>query len=233
MEKHAFALLQQMEHSWWYRGRAAAIAAALSRARRSPTGAVLDYGAGYGGMYDSLARFGSSVYALEIDAEARRAAAARGYAKVFASLEEAYARQYALIAAFDVVEHINDDRAFLTRTREVLSPGGKLVITVPAFTFLWSEHDVTHHHFRRYTKKSLRACLEEAGYTIDFISYWNCLLFLPAALLRLAGKSGESGLALPRVINSFFFFVVSVEAVLMRYVSLLWGTGIVAVARKR
>ena len=221
-----------MEHSWWYRGRAAAVGAALKRVGVSEESEILDLGCGFGGMYETLARFGKHVSAYEPDNEARDGAKKRGYTEVFSSEGEALAHTCDLIGLFDVVEHIEDDRAFLARLHAALKDEGRVAITVPAFQFLWSVHDVNHHHFRRYTATSMRSALESAGFRIEYTSYWNMILFFPAALMRLLGRTGEDALSLPQWIDKLFLFIVKLENPCIRILSLPFGTGLVVVARK-
>lgn len=232
MKRDAFLLLHDMEDSWWYRGRAAVVLSVLVRkiGHFSPRDA-LDFGAGYGGMGESLKTLCPRVYAFEPDVTASAVASTRGYTKIFSSAEEALARRYSLIGLFDVVEHMKDDRAGIESMKRALVPDGYLLITVPAFPYLWSVHDINHHHYRRYTKTTLRKLLEANGFEVAYISYWNTTLFIPAALMRLMGLSGESTLKLPSFLNALFFAMVRVEAFLLRFISLPFGTGLVAVAR--
>jgi len=231
MKRKAFTLLRDVEQSWWYRGRALAVSALLSRSKVHRGGRSLDYGAGFGGMQTTLAGIGSSVDAFEPDEEAKRIARARGYAVIYEQPESIADGAYDLIGAFDVVEHIRDDRAFLERIKRALAPGGRLVISVPAYQFLWSAHDETHGHFRRYTLHSLQSVLVESGFVIERASYWSFLPFLAAVPLRLLGKSGEGGLHLPAALNALLVVVMRIEAALMRIVRLPWGLGLVVVAR--
>lgn len=233
MERKAFELLNQMERSWWYRARARVSRTALERAHVLRVADVLDFGAGFGGMYESLRQSGERIYAFEPDKEADAAARKRGYADVFPTEEAALtANTYDLIGAFDVVEHIENDHAFLRHAFASLKPGGHIVITVPAFPFLWSIHDVNHHHYRRYTKASMTAALETSGFEVVYKSYWNMCLSIPAGLMRLLGRSGEGALALPYWLDTIFYTVLSIENVLMKFTSLPFGTSLVVVARK-
>lgn len=234
MERKAFELLNQMERSWWYRARARVSRTALVRSGISHVADVLDFGAGFGGMYDSLKQTGERIFAFEPDTEADTAARKRGYADVFSSEESALkAITYDLIAAFDVVEHIENDHAFLRHAFTSLKPGGHIVITVPAFPFLWSIHDVNHHHYRRYTSASMSAALQTSGFDVVYSSYWNMCLFVPAALMRLLGRSGDSALGLPYILDSIFYFVLTIENTLMRLTPLPFGTGLVVIASKK
>jgi SAM-dependent methyltransferase len=90
-----------------------------------------------------------------------------------------------LVCAFDVIEHVEDDRLAVSEMRRVAKQGGVMCVTVPAFMFLWSEHDVVNHHFRRYTSKILRGLFFEKN-TLIFHSYFNFWLFFPIAAVRLA-----------------------------------------------
>jgi SAM-dependent methyltransferase len=222
-----------METSWWYQGRAQAIRAALRKAREGVAERALDYGAGYGGSAALFTEIAKQVDAFEPEEVARSKAEKRGYKKTFASEAEAFATQYNLMGLFDVLEHIEDDRAFLLRAHAALVPGGTIVLTVPAFQALWSAHDVEHHHYRRYTTGALRSLLERAGYEIAYASYWNCALLFPAALLRLLGRSGEGGLSPHPVLNSNLMLIVRIEAAVLRFLPLPFGLSIVLVARKK
>lgn len=233
MERKAFQLLHDAESSWWYQGRALVVRRVLKHfATRTPY-RICDIGAGHGGMFSRLQMYGS-VDAYEPDLDARSISASRGYTQVMGdqSLEQIPARTYSLIAAFDVLEHTPDDRAFLATLHRILTPEGSLIITIPAFSFLWSSHDVTHHHYRRYERRALIKLIEDSGFTVRYASYWNMLLFFPAALVRLLGRSGEGTLTMPRIIDRLFFTLVHLETVLIPHLCLPFGTGIVLYAKK-
>ena len=235
MQRKAYTLLKEAEGSWWYRGRARVIRAMLKRAGVSlPVRSVLDFGVGNGASYTDFAQVRGAVDAFEPDEEARAGAALRGYRRTYETAEEALARPaYDLIGLCDVLEHIRDDVGVLQSVREALTPGGTLVITVPAFGFLWGEHDTVHHHFRRYNRRGLKRVLEEAGYEIRALSYWNTLLFIPAALVRLAGRSGSSALHLPKMLDVLLFGLIAGEAALLSVFSSPLGLSLVAIARKK
>lgn len=231
MERHAYELLSGMERSWWYRGRALVVAWALRRFVVGK-GKVLDYGAGSGGMRTALSEFGE-VFAFEPDEEARKEASQRGYAKVIENDSDIAKVVYDVAAFCDVLEHVQDDVGTLVRIKRTLAPGGHVVITVPAYQWMWSAHDVTHHHFRRYTRTQVRELLEKAGFEVRFASYWNAMLFPLAVLMRLLGKSGEGSLGLPGVINETLLALIGIEARMTRIVPLPFGLSVVAVGRKR
>ncbi len=97
-------------------------------------------------------------------------------------------KHFDLICAFDVIEHIKDHEQSVKEMKRILKPGGKIFLTVPAFQFLWSDHDEINHHFRRYTLKNIRALIKKEELEIQRSSYFNTILFPPIALTRILGK---------------------------------------------
>ena len=89
-----------------------------------------------------------------------------------------------LVCAFDVIEHVADDALAVAEMRRVCKKGGIVSVSVPAFQFLWSEHDVINHHFRRYTASQLRGLFEQQMQPV-YQSYFNFWLFFPIAFVRL------------------------------------------------
>ncbi len=105
-----------------------------------------------------------------------------------------------LAVSLDVIEHLEDDLGALRELRRVVAPGGALLLTVPAYGWLWSGHDEINHHQRRYTMRSLRTVAEQAGWRQERTSYFNSLLLPVAILLRVLDrfnrKTTESSLDL-------------------------------------
>lgn len=233
MKKEAFKLLESLNGTWWHYGRILAVRRALQAdLEKNNTNTVLDVGAGYGGMFDLLSKYGS-VDAFEPNEEAVLSCERKEYSKVFRSLDEILGGQtYDLVGAFDVIEHIEDDRDFVSKLFSITNIGGKIAVTVPAFQWLWSEHDVEHRHFRRYRRKEIEKLLKEAGYTVEYVGYWNILLFLPAAIVRLLGKSGGSSLHFHSFIDSMLKAVLWLESRCIPMIRFPFGTGIVAIAKR-
>src|SRR5437660_11406023 len=142
-----------------------------------------------------LGEFGH-VDALELDEEARAIAEKRlGRTVMSAPLPELAGvpdRHYDLIGAFDVIEHIDDDRAALASIATKLKPGGRFVMAVPAHQWMWSAHDVVNHHKRRYSKRTLEALINDSPMQLLKVGYFNSLLFPLAvaerAVSRMRGK---------------------------------------------
>jgi SAM-dependent methyltransferase len=144
--------------------------------------------------------------------------------------------QFDLVALLDVLEHVPDDRSGLVAIRERLKPGGKLLVTVPANKWMWSAHDVAHHHHRRYGKDELRNVARECGFEVDLLSPFNSLLFPLIAAVRAAGKvtgreSADDAMP-PRPVNSILKGVFGLEAGLIGRLPLPFGVSLVAVLRR-
>jgi SAM-dependent methyltransferase len=197
MNKDAFNTLRGAEGTWWDEGRRLAVSKALQKTTdlQSHTARILDIGAGYGSMHAFLSTYGV-VSGFEPEAEPSKIAKDRGYATFYTSIDEAVEAgdTYDLLGAFDVLEHVKEDYEFTKKLSALTADNGYLVATVPAFQWLWSEHDVSHYHFRRHTTASMRKLLESAGYEVVYVRYWNVLLFPVAMVMRLCGTAGEGGL---------------------------------------
>lgn len=177
---------------WWFSSRRTILADTI-RGLADPRGTtrLLEAGCGSGGNLQMLRGFGS-VDAFEFDETARlRAERKSGLAVLFGALPEQVpfeGRNYDVICLFDVLEHIGPDHEALAALAERLAPGGRILVTVPAFQRLWSRHDERHHHFRRYTKKTLARAAMGAGLRVEHSFYFNCLLF-PLAVVSRALKA--------------------------------------------
>lgn len=199
MDRSAYASMSAQEGAhWWFVARRA-ILDTLIRARIAPRAdaRILEAGCGTGGNLAMLAAHGR-VDALEYDAEARAFAEARGIARIEPGMLPGRIgfgdNRYDLIALLDVLEHVEQDRESLAALRERLAAGGRILLTVPAVPWLWSDHDVLHHHKRRYTRAGLVRAAQEAGLRVESIGYFNSLLF-PLAMAtrtahRLLGRKG-------------------------------------------
>jgi SAM-dependent methyltransferase len=156
-------------------------------ARHPPHGPIVDVGGGNGYVAHGLCEAGFPAIVLEPGAAGARNALRRGLAPVInATLEAASFRAQSLpaIGLFDVLEHIDDARAFLEQAAALLEPGGRLYATVPAYMQLWSSEDVAAGHVRRYTRTGLCRELRDSGLTVDYVSYFFTPLPAPILLLR-------------------------------------------------
>jgi SAM-dependent methyltransferase len=147
-------------------------------------------------MLEELKDYGE-VSGVEIDRDAAAVAVSRGWGEVWVGSLEALpweAGTFDLITCLDVLEHIADDRRTLTELRRVCKVGGFMLLTVPAYPRLWSLHDVANHHYRRYSRRSLRVAAIEAGWKVVRMTAFNSILLVPAALVRIAQRGKRPGL---------------------------------------
>jgi SAM-dependent methyltransferase len=183
-------MLDVDEHHWWYRGRRRVIRAELD-ALGLPTGIeILDAGCGSGATMRELADYGT-VRGVELSEQAAEVARARGVGEVVVGRLEQLPwpdASFDLITCLDVIEHTPDDRVTLGELRRVCRPGGRLLVTVPAYQSLWSIHDEANHHHRRYSRAVLRAAARDAGWEVARLSSFNSLLLAPAAAVRLGRR---------------------------------------------
>lgn len=237
-------LYQQMreleEQHWWFVGRRAIVASLLRSSKLPENASLLDLGCGTGGNLAMLSEFGQVVGA-ERDQQAAQLAHQRGVAPIVrGSLPDGLPlgnETFDCVTLLDVLEHIEDDRTTLEAIHKLLLPAGVLLITVPAFPFLWGAHDVAHHHQRRYRAKGLRQLLEATGYEVTTLSYCNTWLFPIAATVRLLRRyfpAGDAGadLSLPPVpINQLLAKLFASERHLLR-AGLPFGVSLVVLAKK-
>jgi 2-polyprenyl-3-methyl-5-hydroxy-6-metoxy-1,4-benzoquinol methylase len=147
---------------------------------------------------------------------------------------------FEIVTALDMLEHVDDDMVALRELWRVSKPGGFLLITVPAFGFLWSEHDEALHHRRRYTVAELESKLVSAGFCVNRISYFLATLFLPILIARtiqnITKKRVEpqaTHVILPVWLNSLIVRVLDFERRLLQWTwRLPFGVSIVALAQK-
>jgi SAM-dependent methyltransferase len=173
------------DQSFWFRHRNACLLQMLGRF--PPGGAVFELGAGNGFVTSAFEGAGHECVALEPAVEGARNARLRGVRTVVCSTLESAAFQAGSLPAiglFDVIEHIEHDGPFLTEVARVLSPGGRVYVTVPAYRWLWSDEDVEAGHFRRYALRRMRRDLESVGLSIEYATYFFSPLLLPVFLFR-------------------------------------------------
>lgn len=238
MERVVYDRMAELDsRHWWYRARREILARLIERKIRLPNEAhILEIGCGTGHNLGMLRRFGH-VDGIEIDAAARAIASRRlGHAVGEArlpGLPGVPKRHYDLVAILDVLEHVEEDDAALASIARRLKPGGRILITVPAFPWMWSAHDVVNHHHRRYTRGSLRRVVAEAGLRVEFLSWFNSLLFPLAASARLAGrltgKEDSDDKLPPRPINALFETLFGLERHLIGRTPFPPGVSLVAI----
>ncbi|MFN2475814.1 MAG: class I SAM-dependent methyltransferase [Chthoniobacterales bacterium] len=229
---------------WWYRGLRRHVIHAI--AMQPQPFELLDAGCGSGGMLSrvrqhfpeaSLTGMDFVQRALELTRERNTGAAlVRGSADELPFSDDSFD----IVLSLDVIVLRGiDDRKAISEMQRVLRPGGKLIINLAAFDFLRGSHDVATNMARRYTKPKLKHLLEDAGFTIEQLTYWNMSLMPTVALVRWVSRRKahrtdvKSDLApMSPPLNAALSAIARVELAVSRRVSLPFGTSIFAIAHK-
>lgn len=242
---------------WWFATRTWAIERFLAgvlpkqSARGGAAFHILDVGCGAGNMIHHLARYGR-VQGIEVDPRPVKIAQQRGYDVRLgdATREIPFPdASFDLVTALDVIEHVDADENILREAFRVLRPEGHVLITTPAFQWLWSHNDELNAHKRRYTAKELRAKMERAGFQVQRLSY-NFFLVLPmaAGMIALKNVTGKNAALkshhfdedayqvdmepIAPALNTILRGVGQVENALLGAVNLPLGTSLIALGRK-
>ncbi len=179
------------DRHWWYRGRRQVLERVIEHLRLPARARILDAGCGSGRNMVELARHGGTVTGVELSATSVSLARARGVGEVIEGsvLSMPFdSASFDLAVSLDVIEHLQDDLGALRELRRVIAPGGALLITVPAYGWLWSGHDEVNHHHRRYTRRTLERAAEQAGWETVRTTYFNSLLLPVAIVLRVLDR---------------------------------------------
>jgi SAM-dependent methyltransferase len=249
MEAAAYRQFRDLEEShWWFRGRRTVYLGLLRHhLRGARPKRVLDLGCGVGGFLAGLSEIGERVLETDRDRASLTICRERGFR--LGVVSDGYALPFAdesfeLVCLFDALEHIPDEARALSEAARVLAPGGRVVISVPAYQFLYANNDRVARHCRRYTRARLRRALAGAGFVLERNTHTNVFLFpliLPAVLLLKAWESVRPGppsertnltVPLPGALQGILWGVFAAELPFSRRFDWPAGHSILAIARK-
>jgi SAM-dependent methyltransferase len=234
---------------WWFRWRYDLITKLVTNLKPDGTYRILDAGCGTGQMTKQLEDIGEAV-GLDSASEAIAYARSRGVERLVRGSITAppfAERSFDCVLALDVIEHVDDDMGILTSLFRVIKPGGHLIITVPAFDALWSEHDEINHHKRRYRAPHLKMLIQEAGFDVDRLTYCNTALYFPVFVTRKLKNAwralSRNRMGTPRPlksdlgnypgpINDALYGLMRAETRLMDSFDMPFGVSILAVATR-
>jgi SAM-dependent methyltransferase len=231
------------ESHWWFVGRRALVLDQIEQLYGSRNDLeILDVGCGTGLNMKYLERWGS-VTGVDPSPASLSFCRERGHSSlVMAPVERLpFADdRFDLVTALDVMEHLDDDLAGFKEIQRVLKPGGRALVLVPAYKFLWSLQDEVSHHRRRYLGHELETVVRESGLAIERLTYANTLLFpvifggrLALKLIRRYNKSIQNENSLhPGWSNGILTAIFKAEVPLLRRFDAPFGVSILAVARK-
>lgn len=244
MQQHTYAIMNRVEDShWWYIGRREILESFLGRIvsalkTQNSELKILDVGCGTGGNLEMLEKFGAAE-GVDVSDDALEFCRSKGLT-VHKGLAEALPfadESFDVVTALDVVEHLDDDVAGLKEMYRVTKSGGKTLIFVPAFMWLWGVQDDVSNHRIRYTKKQIVERLEKAGFEIERATYANITFFAPIlggrTVMKITGIKPESENNVNvSALNGVFGKIFASEKFWLKNFDIPFGVSIVIVARK-
>jgi SAM-dependent methyltransferase len=240
MDEICYHQARELEDTyWWFVGKRMCID------RFIPWGKVLsavDLGCGTGSTIGYLQKRIKRVVGIDMNPFALAYSRQRGIVKLIRCDSSAIAlkdRSADLVIASELLEHVQDECLTLQEIHRVLIAGGRVIITVPAFRFLWGAHDEVSHHLRRYTHASLKKVCSDSGFRVLRISYLHFSIFIPALLIRTfkrisRGRSlgGSDFCRVPACINWAMIKIYALESLFLSRHSFPFGASLIGVLEK-
>lgn len=251
MNKEYYIEYSELEKThWWFRARmnilSSIVKMSLNKDKTDKL-KILNIGVATGQTTRMLEQFGT-VTSLEFDEDCCEYLRSKaGIDAIQGSvtdlpMEDNY---YDLACAFDVIEHVEDDRKAIDEISRVLKTDGSIIVTVPAYMFLWSEHDVINKHFRRYTSRKLKQLIEPK-FDIKYRSYFNFILFPIILVARIFGrltasrttkknevKSDFEYYKTGEFLNNIFYSIFNSEKRFIGKMSIPFGVSIICFGKKQ
>lgn len=240
MERDFYKTYFELEKSnWWFRVRRNIILSILEKYDIGKDNKILDYGCGSGFLVGQLQDKSLDAYGADISKEAIEFGTNRGTKNLsqLSGIEVNFSDGcFDTILAMDVIEHIEDDESVVKELERLLKPGSYLIITVPAYQWMWGVQDEVAHHYRRYTMSSVQNLITN-NTNLKFLkkSYFNSFLFPPIALVRLISKwlnlkSRESDFDINNnFLNSLLYGIFNFESKFLRYINFPFGVSILLI----
>jgi SAM-dependent methyltransferase len=239
MDERLYELFFKIEEThWWFVARRAILIKYLRHRIGGKGLTLLDVGCGTGAVLaEASSHF--TAYGMDSSELAIGLCRKRGLTNLYVGTLKEYpaSRKFDVILLLDVIEHIDDDLDVLQQALARLHESGHVLITVPAYQWLWSSHDVVNHHKRRYTRTRLKTVVSSAGFHVNHLTYFNTLLF-PLALLwrvfaRLTNKQQTDDFAIPsHPINAVLTAIFRLEQYVLPYAPLPFGLSVLCWATK-
>ncbi len=203
-----------IEKHYWASARTRIITETL-RKNKCVDARILEIGCGRGVVLNALRKEGFDCFGVELATPdvASTVTEYVQYGKDFSTLDEKFSASVHVVLLLDVIEHIEDDVAFLIQVQKKFPNLKHILITVPARAELWSNSDVFNGHFRRYTHYSLTYTLSEAQLAIEYISYFCHLLCIPIVALALLGVKRNTAVHSPKGFLQHIHKIISIICV--------------------
>jgi 2-polyprenyl-3-methyl-5-hydroxy-6-metoxy-1,4-benzoquinol methylase len=237
--QYALNYRELYENHWWWRTRENLILATIGRLRpQGNWGSILDVGCGEGLFFDRLRKFGE-VEGIETNPSLVREENRWRHRIHLSAFDATFEpnKKYSLILMLDVLEHLPNPIVYLRRAEELLDPMGNLLITVPAFSCLWTTHDELNHHVSRFTKKSLLELISRTGLRIHDFKYFFHWVFPVKLLIHYKEMCFRGAPVIPRVparnVNALLYRLSMLEQKLFSSMSLPFGSSLLAICSQK
>ncbi|HNW74368.1 MAG TPA: class I SAM-dependent methyltransferase [Bacteroidales bacterium] len=231
------------ENYWWFHGRREFIISTIQKQGVSKGSVILEVGCSGGRLLELLNEEGfRNLSGIDLSEDAICRCRERNLKNVLVKDGENTGFEdgkFDLIIASDILEHIKNEEEALLEWYRILRPGGKLILFVPAFNFLWSSYDEFNFHYRRYTKSYFLKKIVKAGFKVELTSYWNFILFLPIALVRIGTRllntrsRPDRIFEINRYVNRLLLYLIRFENWLLGLIRLPIGVSLFAVVKKQ
>lgn len=251
MEKNIYDYYMEsniQESHWWFKSRNNIILAVLKNNLYNHdinTYKILDVGCGLGQIFPIFRKFG------QVEGIEKNSHFVRVLKNKYPDIKVQNAefpnpnlenKKFNLISMFDSLEHIDNPSNILRVANNILKKDGALLVTVPAYTWMWSNIDKLGHHFRRYNKNTLKLEIEKEGFKCIYMSYFMTILFPIVIIYRKViqklffkkNKLDDLELKKPiNILNKFLYHIMSIETYfIQRNISFTYGLSIISIFKK-
>lgn len=244
LEKIVYHNLYELEdHFWWHQGQRQWVSYFIKKGIESCNSPlILDAGSGTGGMTNYIGKFGS-VFGVDLSKIAISYCKQRGIKKLCRGKIQQIPfkdETFDVVTILGVMYHreVRSESTILKELFRVCKKNGKILLSEPAYNFLYSKHDQVNHGIRRYTRKQIVQLLEEAGFYVEKASYLNTFVFPITFFVRIVKNIlniSDNPCDLkeyPKWFNKFLSLIVKIEVYLLRTVNFPFGSSVICVARK-
>ena len=226
--------IKNQKKHWWFQGRKKIIDQIISSINLKKKNNILDFGAGSGVNLDILRKYGL-VDIHEQNKYARTVIKKEKKIKNLYSTLKIKKNFYDLILLADVIEHVKQPKELLKDLKKFLKKDGHILITVPAYQFLFSKKDKVLGHYRRYNKELLKT--ELSGFKVENISYFNTFLCIPIIIMTMLNKFLKRDYikqveTTPNfILNKLCYIIFASEKYFIKYFNLPFGISIYVLAK--
>ena len=238
MEKSIY--LKQIDNEskhWWFKARREILNKQIKKYSTKKKMSILDFGSGSGTNIYMLSKYGE-VDVYEKDNKTSNFLKKKFNRNGIKIIKKCFSKKrYDLILAADVIEHIKNDKKIINNLNKILKKNGLIIVTVPAYQFLFSKKDQALKHFRRYNLNSLKKLFSSDFKTLK-ISYYNSLLFVPIAIAIIFFKLiNRQYINLTEekpnnILNYIFYSLFKLEKFILKYFDFPFGISIISVFKK-